>query len=508
MILRRNNDKKTKYNEVFYDEIPDYIDVKLNTETIRRFLGASSDMEFKLISIGDNHLPITITFIDGLADQQLISDYILKPLIEDEKFQKSRNIGDVIELIEQGSVYFSTQKKRLDTRDVIMDILSGNTALIFDKENIAFTFDTKGFEKRAISEPTGENVIKGAKDSFVEDLRTNTATIRKKLKTHKLIIEENTIGKESNTNIAIVYIKGIANENIIQMLKERLDKINVDGVLITGVIEENIIDSKYSAFPQVIYTERPDKLCANIIEGRIGLIIDGFPIVYIVPVTIGSFLQAPEDYSFNFIISSAIRSLRFLLMMTTLFLPGFYISISTFHHEMIPTQLALAITASKEGVPFPTFVEVIFMLIAFEILTEAGLRLPQTIGQVVSIVGAVVIGQAAVDANLVSPVVLIIVALTAISSFTMPNQDFSNALRVWRMVFVLLSSMIGLFGLSLGGILLLNHLSSMEVYGIPYLAPFVGEEGKQLQDSIFRLPLSTLYKRPIGLKTINKKRLD
>ncbi|HHT50564.1 MAG TPA: spore germination protein [Eubacteriaceae bacterium] len=508
MIFRRNGNKKIKHNNIFYDELPDSIDAKLNTQTIKSLLGDGSDVECKTIFIGDNRLPITIIFIDGLADQQLISDFILKPLMEDKQFKEAKNIKKVIELVEDGYVYFSSQEKRLNIKDVILDILSGNTALIFDIENTVFTFDTKGFEKRAISEPTGENIIKGAKDSFVENLRTNTATIRKKLKTHKLMIKDFTIGKESNTKIAIVYIKGIGNENIVKILKERLDNINIDGVLTTGVIEENIIDNKYSVFPQVIYTERPDKFCANVIEGRIGLIIDGFPITYIVPVTIGSFLQAPEDYAYNYFVSSVIRFLRFFLMFTTLLLPGFYISIATFHHEMIPTQLALAITASKEGVPFPTFVEVIFLQIAFEILTEAGLRLPQNIGQVVSIVGAVVIGQAAVEANLVSPVVLIIVAVTAISNFTMPNQDFSNALRVWRILFVLLSSIIGLFGLSLASIILLHHLSNMEVYGIPYLVPFVGEEGKQLQDSIFRLPFSTLYKRPIGLKTINKKRQD
>ena len=225
-----------------------------------------------------------------------------------------------------------------------------------------------------------------------------------------------------------------------------------------------------------------------------------------IPGTFGAFLQAPEDYSQSFIISSLIRFLRFALVFVTLFLPGFYISVSSFHIEMIPTDLALAITASKEGVPFLTFIEVLFLLLAFEVLVEAGLRLPKTIGLAVSVVGAVVVGQAAVDARLVSPAVVVIISITAISSFAMPNQDISNALRLWRFIFAVFSSIIGLYGLSIGAILLLHHLSSMEVFGVPYLSPFVGEEGKNLQDSIFRLPFFTQYKRPISLRTTNKKR--
>lgn len=225
-----------------------------------------------------------------------------------------------------------------------------------------------------------------------------------------------------------------------------------------------------------------------------------------IPGTFGAFLQAPEDYSQSFIISSLIRFLRFALVFVTLFLPGFYISVSSFHIEMIPTDLALAITASKEGVPFLTFIEVLFMLLAFEVLVEAGLRLPKTIGQAVSVVGAVVVGQAAVDARLVSPAVVVIIAITAISSFTMPNQDFSNALRLWRFIFAIFSSIIGLYGLSIGAIILLHHLSSMEVFGVPYLSPFVGGDGKNMQDAVFRFPFSSQKKRPMSLRTTNKKR--
>ena len=482
---------------------------ELNTIGIRRIFKESKDIIFRKVFINDEEsLPVTVVFVDGLADQQLISDYILKPLAQDSKFSEVANLKDVIRLIESGTVYFSSQKKRYSINDVISDVLKGNAALIFDRENTAFTFDTKGYEKRSITEPTGENVIKGAKDSFVENLRTNTATVRQKIKTHDLIIDETEVGKKSKTTVAIVYIDGLNNKHIVEEAK-RIEKIETDGVLSSGVIEENIVDKRNSPFPQVIYTERPDKFCANIIEGRVGIIIDGLPVTFIVPATFDMFLQAPEDYSQNFIVSSSIRLLRYILTFITLFLPGFYVSVTSFHHEMIPTELALAISASKEGVPFPSFIEVIFMLIAFEVLIEAGLRLPKNIGQAVSIVGAVVVGQAAVDARFVSPSVVVVISITAIASFTMPNQDFSNALRLWRAVFVLMSSAIGLFGLSIGGIMLLNHLSSIEIYGVPYLSPFAGRESEKIQNTIFRLPFWTQYKHYNNLKIkVNKRKCE
>jgi len=509
LSVRKKKRKNNEGNTVLLSEKPNYTDVELNTENMRKILGKNKDVKFRKIFINDKDtLPATVVFIDGLVDQQLISDYILKPLVQEPKLENAENSKDVIKLIERGIIYFPLMEKKQNINDVISEVINGHTALVFDNDCTAFTFDTKGFEKRSIAEPTGENVIKGSKDSFIEDLRTNTATVRRKLKTHNLAIEEVKIGKQSVTSIAIVYIDGLTNRHITEEIKKRLDKINVDGVLTSGIIEENIIDNKYSPFPQILYTERPDRFCASVMSGRIGLIIDGLPITIILPGTFDVFMQASEDYSQHFIVSSVIRLLRYILLFVTLLLPGFYISITTFHQEMIPTELALAITASKEGVPFPSFIEVIFMLIAFEILVEAGLRLPKSIGQAVSIVGAVVVGQAAIDARLVSPSVVVIIAITAIASYTMPNQDLSNAVRIWRFVFVVFSSIIGLFGLSLAGIILLHHLAKMEVYGLPYLSPFVGEENKDMQDSIFRLPFSSLYKRPISLKTSNKKRMN
>jgi spore germination protein KA len=482
--------------------------IPLNTRNLKELLEINSDVVFRELLIGEkNQIPVTLVFFDGLVDIKQVDDDILRPLLLSAHQYSLDDVRSLLDKIENGMLYHAFQKIRESLSDCVKDILDGSVALVFDQVEKAVTLEVKGFEKRSVSEPTGENIIKGAKDAFIENIRTNTATIRRKIRTQSLVIEHTKVGRQTHTEIAIVYMRNITNKHMIEEVKNKLDKINADGVHELGVIEESITDNKNTTFPLLLYTVRPDKFCANIVEGRVGLLIDGFPISYIIPGTLDTFLQAPEDYSQNYIISSIVRVMRYVLAFVTLYLPGFYVSITTFHHEMIPTELALAITASKEGVPFPSFVEVIFMLIAFEVLVEAGIRLPKAIGQAVSIVGAVVVGQAAVDAKLVSPAVIVIIAITAISSFTMPNQDLSNALRLWRFVFVLISSVIGLFGLSLAAIVLLNHLAAIETFGVPYLTPYVGQEGRQLQDSLFRFPFSSHKTRPLYLKTKNKKRI-
>lgn len=500
--------RKAKKNPVTPEApSPELADLELSSENVQFVLGKSNDIVFAEQYInGKKELKATLVFVDGLINSKTVSDDILKPLLQQEQLSNARSGKELVDMILHGVVYYASRKKRNTLGELINDILSGSAALIFDGEKTALTFDIKGFDKRSISEPTGENVTKGSKDSFVETLRVNTTLVRRKIKTKNLIIEGSVVGKQSLTLVSIVYMDGITNQHIITEVKKRLDRIDIDGVITTGCIEEYIIDSPYTIFPQILYTERPDRFCIHILEGRVGLLIDGLPLAFIIPATINTFLQSPEDYAQNYIVSTSLRVLRYILIAITLLLPAFYISIVTFHLEMMPTELALSIAASKAGVPFPSFTEVLFMLISFEILLEAGLRLPRNIGQAVSIVGALVIGQAAVQAKLVSPAVVIIVAITGIAGFTMPSQDLSNALRFSRFVFSILASIMGLFGFTIGIILLLLHLCSMETYGVPYLSPFVANENWKIKDTIFRFPLFTLKKRPTDLKTTNQKR--
>lgn len=506
MFNNRNSSRKAE--DTVFEETFDYDNLELTFNNIQSIIGSYSDFVYRNINIvNDKKLEAYMVYIDGMAGTQLVSDYVLKPLMQADVFAKCSNEADVISIIDQGTVYYSNAKKRTKINDVLNDVLTGSAAVIFDKHRIAFTFETKGFDKRPVSEPISENVIKGAKDAFNETIRSNTATCRRKIKSPNLAIEETIVGKQSKTPIAICYMKNIADDSLVQEVKRRVNDISVDNAITASFVEGFISDSKNSPFPQIIYTERPDRFCANLLEGRVGLIVDGLPVAFITPGTLLQFVQAPEDYSQHYLISSLIRYVRFTSLFVTLLLPAFYISITTFHQEMIPTELTFSIVASKVGVPFPMFVEVLLMLIAFELLVEAGLRLPQTIGQTVSIVGALVVGQAAVEAKLLSPATVIIVATTAITSFTMPNQDLSNALRLWRFVLAIASSIIGMYGLTMGLFLLVNQWCRMDSFNVPYLSPFIGDEKLQLQDSLFRFPLSTMKNRPESLKTKNKQRM-
>lgn len=496
-----------KAKERAYEESFDYSGLALNFANLHQVLGSNSDFVYRSLFIDESKtLEVFVAYMDGLANSQLISDYIIKPLMQAESFKQSGSETDAINAIENGAVYYAQTTKRSALNELLNDILSGSAVVIFNKSGIAFSFETKGFDKRPVSEPSIENVIKGAKDAFNETLRVNTATCRRKIKSPNLIIEQTVIGKQTKTTVAVCYMQNIVNPTLVQELKKRLSEIDTDNVLTAGFLEEFIIDNKTSTFPQIQFTERPDRFCINLLDGRAGLIIDGMPIAYIVPGTLLQFVQAPEDYSQHFLVSSAIRYMRLTSMFITLLLPAFFISITNFHQEMIPTELTFSIIASKEGVPFPMFVEVLLMLAAFELLVEAGLRLPQTIGQTVSIVGALVVGQSAVEAKLLSPATVVIIAITAITSFTMPNQDFSNALRLWRFFLAGIACIIGIYGLTMGLVLLLYEWCKMDSFRVPYLSPFVGDEESQLGDTLFRFPLGRMNKRPSSLRTINKTR--
>ncbi|NMA95504.1 MAG: spore germination protein, partial [Clostridiales bacterium] len=427
-------------------------------------------------------------------------------LITEEHFSALRHSKGLISSIDDGKLYFASHHIEEDIDECALSVIKGNLAIILDDINKAIIFDVKGFQERSISEPTSENVLKGAKDTFIENIRINTSLIRRKICTPNLRLKQLTIGRQSITDVVVIYIKDLTNEQMVEKIITELEDIDIDEIKGASYVEEYIIGKYDTVFPLIDSTERTDKFSANIIAGKVGLIIGGVPRGFLLPAIFNEFLQAPEDYAQNYIFSSFIRFMRFFLLVLGLSLPAFYISLTTFHQELIPTELAIAIGSSKEGVPFPTFVEALSMLLAFEILIEAGLRLPQTIGDAVSILGALVIGDAAVSANLLSPGVVIVIAFAGISSFTIPNQDLSNAIRLWRFVLALFSSLMGLLGLAIGSILLLMHLCSIEIFTVPYLSPFVNQDNFSLRDTIFRLPLYMEKYRPKSLKTQNKRR--
>lgn len=481
---------------------------RISSEALRRFLSASSDIVFDSFYInGQKRFAITTVFVDGMVDPKMVDDDILKPLIQEGIVGKTRDESEIIDQITGGSIYHNRRSLRKKLSDCVADILGGSVALVFDQSGLAVTFEVRGFEKRKITEPTNENVLKGAKESFIEVLRVNTALVRRRIQTSTLIIQEMTLGKRSGTSVSVIYISDVANPDTVNEVKQRLSKIPFDSITSSGQLENVLMDNKKTFIPQIVYTERVDKFCSGILEGRIGIMADGLPLAFIVPVDINAFLQAPEDYALNYVSSSVFRLLRHICAFLSLVLPSFYVSITTFHQEMIPTKLAISIIGSKQGVPLPTYLEVLLMLIAFEVLLESGLRLPRAIGQAVSIVGAIVVGEAAITAGILSPGVVIMISTAGITGFVVPNQDLSNVVRLCRFVLVFFSVFAGLFGVIVGLIALLYHLCSLEVFGTPYMSPYAANEGRDILDDTFiNIPWNMKKKRPSNIGPVDTTR--
>lgn len=480
----------------------------LNYENMKIATGNSEDIKYRDILINNRKdMKVNLICVDGLVNSADISNYVIKPLIQDDKIAETKSLDEVVKLVRDGVIYFVSQTETDSLQKAVDDLMSGGAILLFSNQNIAFIFDTKGFEKRAMVEPTVENVSKGPKDSFIENYRTNTATVRRKIKTEDLVIESMTIGKQTKTSVGIVYIRSIINDQILQQVKDRLAKINTDSVVSTSIIEDALSDDINSIFPQVLSTERPDKFCANILEGRAGVIVDGIPFAFIMPATFLQFMQSSEDYSHKYVIATIVRLMRIVALIISIILPSLYIAITTFHPEMMPTPLAMFLAKSREGVTFPIAIETLGMLLAFEILFEAGLRVPKTIGQAISIVGTLVVGQAAAEAKLVSPAIVVLIAATAIASFTVPNQDLSNAIRLWRFIIAIFGTVLGLLGMVMASILMLFELCKLKSFGVSYMAPFVSNNGESMiNDTIIRVPLKFNKVRPKSLNPKNVKR--
>ncbi len=410
--------------------------------------------------------------IDGLIAANSASDYIFKPITQDLAADSMQKLYDAAL---RGRIYNSVAKPCKDLDQIALMLVNGFCVVLFSGVG-AIAFEVKTPTMRSISAPEVENTVKGPKDAFVETIRSNTSLIRRHLRTPKLRLFETQVGKKSMTNVAVVWVEGVTKPELVQRLKDRLSFLQIDSLISPAAVEEFITGSRLTAFPLLQYTERTDRFCQGLLSGQVGLIVDGLPQGYLLPVDIGTLLDSPEDRSVDFVSASAIRILRYAALVLTLILPGFYIAITTFHHEMIPLPLLRAIIESKQSVPFSTAIEVLGLLVAFELLQESGIHLPQAIGQSVSIIGGIVVGTAAVEAKLISPVALIIVSIAGICGFVQPNRDLSNALRIWRFAIAALGAVGALFGVTVGGILLLIHLSTLKSLDVPYLTPLSSGE--------------------------------
>lgn len=435
-------------------------------------------------------------FIDGLVQKDLIARDIIEPMLK-------TGVGNDIRKIVEAITPMGDAKVVSTMGELVLHILSGDALLIVDGCGDAVAFGVRHWEARGVSEPTTEAVIRGPHEGFVETLRFNTVLIRRKIRTPKLKMISLTVGRLTQTSIVVSYIEGVATPGVVQEVLDRINRIDVDGILESGYIEEFIEDSSLSPFPQMQYTERPDTVAANLLEGRVAILTDGTPFVMIVPAVFAQFMQASEDYYTRFLMAAAIRFLRYIFLFVALLLPALYVAIITFHQEMLPTNLLLSVAASREGVPFPAIVEALAMEITFEILRESGIRLPKTVGQAVSIVGALVIGESAVRAGLVSAPLVIVVSITGISSFAIPRYNAAIAIRMLRFPLIFLAGFLGLFGIVAGLCGILIHLCSLRSFGVPYLTPMAPMNWQILKDVFIRAPLWLMRRRPRQIGEVN-----
>jgi len=483
-----------------------------NLKLMEDIIGFSDDVVIRKFQLGDKlGIKAALIFIDGLIDKQVINESILKPLlIEEFSADEIRElaVSDIIKFIENNTMTINELKVVDKLEEVINGPLNGDTVLLIDGYEEAFVLNSKGWEMRSISEPQSETVIRGSRDGFTETFRVNTGLVRRKVKHPALRIKNINLGKYTQTNIAICYIEGLTNKYLVEEVKERIANIEIDGILDSGYIEQLIEDDHISPFPQVFSTERPDRVVANLLEGRIAIIVDGSPFALVVPVVFSIFIQSSEDYNDRFIIGSLLRVLRYFAMFISLTLPAFYIAVIAFHPEMIPTRLALAFAGGRSQVPFPSYTEAFIMELLMELLREASVRLPRSIGSTIGIVGALIVGEAAVSASLVSPFMVVIVAITTIASFAIPNYSTAIAFRLIKFPLMILATMFGLYGLVLGLIILSIHLVGLKSFGVPYLTPIAPSRLSELKDVVIRFPFWSMKKRPQHLRTKNEQRFS
>jgi spore germination protein KA len=483
-------------------------DLEANIARVRRAFGESSDLIVRELETATTPpFKLAALFIDGLTDGYTVANNVIAPLLTAPiNFPGNENGAPLNffkntekKFLQVGEVYKTSKLEKIYT-----DLSSGKTILLFDKINIALVTGTPGWKERAIDEPATESVVRGPRDSFTEKLRDNTSLLRVRLKTHRLRFEETQIGELTKTTVVLAYIKDLASEKLIQEIKDRLGRIKIAGILESGYLEEFIEDEPLSPFPQLLRSERPDRVTACLLEGKVAILTDGTPFVLMAPAFLSEFLTTPEDYYERFFIGSFVRMIRYAAFVISLVLPSIYVSIVTYHQEMLPTPLILSIASQREGVPFPTFVEAFFLEIIFEILREAGIRLPKIIGQAITIVGVIIIGQAAVQAGLVSQFMLIVVSLTAIASFATPVFSLAITMRLLRFVLLLLSSVLGFFGVLVGVYAIFIHLVSLRSFGFPYLKPFGPVYVSDLKDTVVRVPLWAMRTRPRLVTPLDK----
>lgn len=478
-----------------------------NKDYLEKRFEHCSDVVSRLLYIGGGSYAVYMVYMDSMVNRDLLEGQILKSLM----FSRVNMPESApLKYIKDFCISTADAKMINDMEAAVTEALSGNTLIFGENEDDVLIINTKNFPSRGVSQAESEVTIRGPKDSFTESLRVNTVLIRRRIRDTRLKSEALKIGVRTKTDVALMYMEDLVRGDVLSEIKQRLESFMIDGVLDSGMIEQFTEKKWYSPFPQFQSTERPDKAASAILEGRVVLVVDNSPMVLLMPTTLNCFFQASDDYYNRWGIVCFTRFLRYAAALIAMLFPGLYIAVANFHPEIFPTSLALSFTASRQGVPFPLAVEIIIMELAFEVLREAGIRLPGPMGSTLGIVGGLIIGQAAVDANIVSPVVVIVVALTALAAFTIPNEGFASAFRLVKFFIILASAFFGILGFVMGTLAVLIHLCSLTSFGIPYMMPFVDSSvcpKEDYKDSAVRFPLFTMKDRPVFTRENARQRL-
>ena len=437
---------------------------KLTDEKISSIFDDAADFMRRQLRCGEHTLYAYA--IDGLIASAYASDYIFKPITQ---HLEAPTMEELYQRALTGMIYNNVAKPCEDLNTVALLLVNGFCVVLFPEVG-AIAFEVRTPDKRGTSAPEVENTVKGAKDAFVETIRSNTSYVRRHLRSPDLRIWETQVGRRTLTNVSVLWLDGITNPSLVEKMKQRIQSIDIEGLQTPSAVEEYVTGSRATAFPLLQYTERSDRFCQGILEGRVGLLVDGLPLGYLAPVDLMYLMESPEDLGRDFVGASAIRVLRYLALLASLIVPGIYIALAAFHQSVLPLPMLLRMIESKQAVPFSTTAEVLGLLIAFELLQESGIHLPQAIGQSVSVIGGIVVGSAAVDAGILSPMALIAVSIAGICGFVLPNRDLANAVRLWRFGIAVLSAIGGIYGTAAGILILLIHLLGLKSLGLPYLA--------------------------------------
>lgn len=483
-------------------------DLNRDGQVLLQLFADCGDFKHNELYLGKEHeIRCLVCFIETTVGNMMMDQTVLGKMLSSLCSMSSEEVYEALEKNSLGASdigYFQTVEEAAD------GMLTGAALLLVDGFDRAIKIEDKGFPGMTVSKTDSEKVIRGSNEGFTDSVKVNAALVRKRIRSPQLKVLTRQAGVRSNTNLSLLYMEGIARQEVLDEIDRRLQDFEIDGVLDSGVIEQLSEKDWFSPFPQFQTTLRPDRAAMSVLEGRVVLLCDNSPVALILPTDYNSFIQTSDDYYNRFEIASFGRILRYLASFFAMTLPGLYLAVTNFHTQLLPTALILSFAAAREGVPFPAVFEVILMELSFELLREAGVRLPGAMGNTIGIVGGLIIGQAAVEANIVSPVVVIVVAFTALCSFAIPNEEFATSFRILKFFFIAMCAWLGFFGFLAALLMVLIHLAHLKSFGIPYLMPFVGAELTDYEDerdSLLRMPLYWLRRRPIFASPKNKTRL-